>query len=193
MPTGIKIYKTVVGWVGTAWTGDGLWALTLPSESMVQAEKKIKEKLPGSLRVEEGEVGEEFYEITTNKKFIFRFAEEINRYFSGEKVTFSVPLDWGLYTPFQRRVLKAVREIPYGSTCTYGAIARRVENPRAARAVGNALGCNRVPLVIPCHRVIKGDGTLGGFTGGLKWKEYLLSLEGILGETAPQSDENVRN
>lgn len=89
----------------------------------------------------------------------------------------SVTLDVEAGTPFQRRVWEAVRRVPLGAVCTYGELARRVGTPGGGRAVGNALGANPVPLVIPCHRVIQSDRSLGGFSGGLRWKRFLLEHE----------------
>ncbi|HLQ67526.1 MAG TPA: methylated-DNA--[protein]-cysteine S-methyltransferase, partial [Candidatus Limnocylindrales bacterium] len=80
--------------------------------------------------------------------------------------------------PFERRVWEATRHVPWGQVESYSAIAARAGAPRAIRAVGNALGKNPVPIVVPCHRVIHFAGSIGGFTSGLDWKRYLLSLEG---------------
>lgn len=102
---------------------------------------------------------------------------QLERYFEGRPTDFDVPLDlpWG--TPFERRVWDATRRVPFGGTDTYGGIAARVGNARGARAVGNALGHNPAPIVIPCHRVIRGSQDLGGFSGGPGWKRFLLDLE----------------
>lgn len=80
-------------------------------------------------------------------------------------------------TEFQKLVWKETMKIPYGYTATYKEIAERIGNPKSYRAVGNALGKNPLPIIIPCHRVIKGDGKLGGFTGGINLKKFLLKLE----------------
>ena len=88
-------------------------------------------------------------------------------------------IDLSSYTDFEISVLKETRKIPYGKTKTYSDIAKAIGKPKAARAVGNALGKNRTPILIPCHRVIKSDGGLGGFSMGLKWKKKLLEQEGI--------------
>ncbi|MEW6572848.1 MAG: methylated-DNA--[protein]-cysteine S-methyltransferase [Bacillota bacterium] len=107
-------------------------------------------------------------------------AELLAAYFSGAAVDFSpVPVDFEGYTPFQRRVLSVVREVPYGEATTYGQVARRIDQPRAARAVGQVMKRNRTILVIPCHRVL-GQGGLGGFSCGLSLKKRLLRLEGLL-------------
>jgi len=101
---------------------------------------------------------------------------ELQEYFSGRRQKFSVPLDVE-GTAFQKKVWKALSEIPYGEVRSYGQIARRIGNPKASRAVGTANGANPVAIIVPCHRVIAGDGTLGGFGGGLTNKTYLLTLE----------------
>jgi methylated-DNA-[protein]-cysteine S-methyltransferase len=81
--------------------------------------------------------------------------------------------------PFQRAVLEATASVPFGHVDTYAGIARRIGNPKATRAVGNALGRNPIPVIVPCHRVIRSDASLGGYTGGLNIKEHLLNLEGV--------------
>jgi methylated-DNA-[protein]-cysteine S-methyltransferase len=81
--------------------------------------------------------------------------------------------------PFQRAVLEATASVPFGHVDTYAGIARRIGKPKATRAVGNALGRNPIPVIVPCHRVIRSDASLGGYTGGLNIKEHLLSLEGV--------------
>jgi len=106
-------------------------------------------------------------------------ARQLREYFGGRRTAFDLPFD--LDAPrFTRAVLEAVAEIPFGETLSYAEIAGAVGNPRAARAVGQAVGSNRLPLVIPCHRVLATGGGLGGFGGGLRWKRYLLELEGSL-------------
>lgn len=86
-------------------------------------------------------------------------------------------LKLAISTPFTRRVLAALRRVPRGTTRTYGALARRVGAPRAARAVGTACGANPLPLFIPCHRVVAAGGRLGGFSAGVAWKRFLLAQE----------------
>jgi methylated-DNA-[protein]-cysteine S-methyltransferase len=103
--------------------------------------------------------------------------DELRRFLRGERRRLSVPLDLVRLTDFQRRVLQATARIPAGTLVSYGDIARRVGQPGAARAVGQALGANPIPIVIPCHRVVASAG-IGGFTGGLHLKRALLALEG---------------
>ncbi len=102
--------------------------------------------------------------------------EQLLLYFQGRKVTFDLPLDLR-GTPFQIRVWRQLLEIPYGTTVSYGEVAKAIGNPRAGQAVGSAVGKNPVPIVVPCHRVIGHDGSLVGFRGGLPTKEKLLELE----------------
>ena len=101
---------------------------------------------------------------------------QLREYFEGKRSGFDLPLA-PEGTAFQRTVWRALQDIPYGATISYGELARRVGNPKASRAVGSANGANPLPIVIPCHRVIAGDGSLGGFGGGLPVKQALLDLE----------------
>lgn len=105
---------------------------------------------------------------------------ELDEYFAGRRTTFETPIDWSLVVAFGRRVLQATYAIPFGGTSTYGQIAARAGNPRAARATGNALGHNPIPIVVPCHRVLAAGNKLGGYTGGTHRKEILLGVEGVL-------------
>jgi methylated-DNA-[protein]-cysteine S-methyltransferase len=110
---------------------------------------------------------------------IRKAGDQIRAYLSGKRRAFQMRIDWRGMSPFQHRVLRAALRIPYGRTTTYGQIASAVGNPKAARAVGRALGANPLPLVVPCHRVIAGDGSLGGYSaaGGVRVKRRLLNLE----------------
>jgi methylated-DNA-[protein]-cysteine S-methyltransferase len=103
---------------------------------------------------------------------------ELDRYFAGELQDFEVPLDWSLVGDFARKVLRRTARIPYGSVASYGEVAVEVGTPRGARAVGNALGSNPIPVVVPCHRVVRTGGAIGGYGGGLPRKRWLLALEG---------------
>jgi methylated-DNA-[protein]-cysteine S-methyltransferase len=105
---------------------------------------------------------------------------ELDEYFAGRRRAFEAPLDWSLMGPFGRRVLKVTREIPFGGVLTYAQVAAEAGSPRGFRAAGNALGANPIPIVIPCHRVLRSGGSLGGYGGGLDRKRFLLELEGAL-------------
>jgi methylated-DNA-[protein]-cysteine S-methyltransferase len=101
---------------------------------------------------------------------------QLREYFAGERTSFDVPLSTS-GTDFQEQVWEAARQIPHGQTRSYWWIAVRIGNPHAMRAVGGALGANPLPIFTPCHRVLRQDGALGGFTGGIEWKQMLLALE----------------
>jgi methylated-DNA-[protein]-cysteine S-methyltransferase len=103
---------------------------------------------------------------------------ELEQYFAGERRDFEVPIDWQLVRGFGRRILEITSSIPFGSVSTYGAVAAEAGSPRGARAAGNALGANPIPIVVPCHRVLHATGGLGGYTGGLHRKRQLLAIEG---------------
>lgn len=102
---------------------------------------------------------------------------ELAEYLAGRRTFFTVPVDLGGVAEFQGRVLAEARRIPFGEVESYAALARRIGHPRAARAVGNALGANPVPVLVPCHRVIRGDGTWGHYAFGAALKTRLLELE----------------
>ncbi len=104
---------------------------------------------------------------------------QIDQYALEERKNFELPLDLSLGTKFQQQVWRALQEIKHGETISYATLASRIGNPKAFRAVANANSKNPFSLIIPCHRVIASDGKLGGYTGGLDKKEYLLALEGV--------------
>jgi methylated-DNA-[protein]-cysteine S-methyltransferase len=105
---------------------------------------------------------------------------ELEEYFERDRRRFDLDVDLSLSHGFTRRVLEATAAIPYGSVITYRDVAGRAGNERATRAAGNALGSNPIPIVVPCHRVVRTGGGLGGYTGGLDRKVRLLTLEGAL-------------
>jgi methylated-DNA-[protein]-cysteine S-methyltransferase len=103
---------------------------------------------------------------------------QLDEYFGGRRRRFEVPLDWTLAPAgFGRRVLRATARVPFGEVASYRAVAVRAGSPGAVRAAGNALGANPIPIVVPCHRVLRSDGSLGGYGGGLARKRFLLDLE----------------
>ena len=105
---------------------------------------------------------------------------QLDSYFDRGLRQFNLPLDWRLVGSFGRRVLGRVARVPYGGVESYGDVAVEIGHPRAARAVGNAVGANPMPIVVPCHRVVRTGGALGGYGGGLPRKRFLLELEGAL-------------
>lgn len=150
------LLPTQWGYMAAVWTDLGLWDLEFP------------QKEPPALIVTEEEQIKEWSE---------QLIKELNQYWQGFHVTFSIPVDWRGYTPFQTAVLKYTADIGYGQKMTYGAIAQALGRPKAARAVGGALHINRTPIVVPCHRVVGANGSLTGFAGGLDMKKALLLLE----------------
>jgi methylated-DNA-[protein]-cysteine S-methyltransferase len=107
---------------------------------------------------------------------------ELDLYFDGKLTKFDLALDWRLTSGFRARAQRAIARIPYGKTRSYTEIARSAGNERAIRAAGTACGRNPLPIVVPCHRVLRSGGALGGYGGGLPMKKALLRLEGILRE-----------
>ncbi len=135
--------------------------------------------LPQSQREIRQVIRRDWPEAVESQELLPRFKQEVLDYFAGRRVRFSVPIDLSDVSPFWREVLEQCRRIPYGKTATYGDLARAVGRPGAARAVGGAMAHNQVPLVIPCHRVLRSDGSLGGFSSpdGIRLKERMLRLE----------------
>ncbi len=107
-------------------------------------------------------------------------ARQLDEYFAGRRHTFDVPLDWQLSKGFRRVVLEHLaHDIQYGSTASYGTLARLSGSPKAVRAVGTTCATNPIPVVVPCHRVVRSDGSMGGYRGGPAAKRALLDLEGV--------------
>jgi len=112
-------------------------------------------------------------DIASNKEAI----SQIKEYFARERKTFDIETEFLIGSEFQRKVWNELAKIPYGKTISYKQLANNIGNPNASRAVGNANSKNPIPVIFPCHRVINSDGGLGGFSGGVKIKEFLLNLE----------------
>lgn len=106
-------------------------------------------------------------------------ARELEEYFNGTRRTFDVPLDWRLSAGFRATVLHRLPDIGYGRTASYAAVAALAGNPKAVRAVGTACATNPLPVVVPCHRVVRSDGSMGGYLGGIDAKRTLLTLEDV--------------
>lgn len=150
---------------------------------VMHAHAQVREKAVGQLAAR---LGAEPVEVSDPMAVSGRLAEparQVADYFAGRLREFSLPLDWSLTTGFNRQVLRELNDsVPYGSVVGYGDLALRVGQPRAAQAVGAAMGSNPLPVVVACHRVVESDGGLGGFGGGLETKRILLALEGVLPE-----------
>lgn len=163
--------QTIAGWIGAARSKDGLTALTLPMKNEHDSIHYLTLL---------GVANNYIFAQPESGHSLCKLEEALDSYFSGKYEDFNFPVDWSAYTPFQQQVLRVVRGISYGSLLSYGQVAALAGYPRAARAVGGALGSNRILLVIPCHRVIRGDGMLGGFGGRPEWKNRLLTTEGVI-------------
>jgi len=158
------VFKTGFGWCGLVRNETGLKRIILPEQKKARVVKGIKELYP---------------DCFADPEAFSREIEGMKAYFAGCSRKLLFRLDYSGATDFQRRVWSATAEIPYGRTLTYGDIAQKIGNRKAFRAVGNALGKNPFPVVIPCHRVVKRDGTPGGFTAaeGTRLKRKMLQLE----------------
>ena len=122
---------------------------------------------------------------------VLHVLEQLGEYFTQGRRRFNANLDLSGATPFQRRIYERLRKIPKGRVVSYGDLADELGEPGAARAVGQAVGANPLPIVIPCHRVVRSDGRLGGFSGGLQRKVVLLGLEGVYVD-GPRPSSRVR-
>ncbi len=165
-----RIFRTSWGWMGIAASPLGVVRIVLPQASRARAEREL---IP--LGVRDQASGDR------NITDILDVARtQILEFLAGRRRELDCPLDLSQGTPFQRKVWRAALRIPYGRVRSYKWIAVRVGGGRYARAVGLALGANPVPILVPCHRVVAQDGSLGGFSCGLPAKRRLLTLEGTL-------------
>ncbi|MBD3185076.1 methylated-DNA--[protein]-cysteine S-methyltransferase [Candidatus Poribacteria bacterium] len=160
MPLIYSYFEASWGWMSVTATEIGLYSLCLPKPTMQESLNTLPSE---GILLKDNNFKEIKYSLV--------------HYFIGEKANFDYPLDLTGYTDFQRSVLETTAKIPFGDLRSYGWIAEKIGKPRASRAVGQALGSNRLPIVIPCHRVVRSDGTLGGFSAGLGLKEKLIKLE----------------
>lgn len=158
----ITLCQTQAGWVGLLLSSRGVRALAYPRPSVEEALANLHQHWPQA----------SFEESAAEE-----LKEQLRRYYAGQPVTLSATLDLEGYTPFERRVWAVTSRIPYGQTRTYSWVAEEAGSPRAYRAVGAALAKNPIPIVIPCHRVLRKDGSLGGYGGGLDMKHRLLEME----------------
>ena len=163
--TGRLTYTTFssdMGWVGMLASAKGLLSTTLPQRST----HEVRQLLGNNIK------------YATWSPHLFKdLMERLRIYFSGHRTTFPDELDLSRATPFQREVWEITRLIPYGETRSYTWVAEQIGKPKALRAVGQALGSNPLPVIVPCHRVLNVDGKLGGYSEGVEMKRYLLSLE----------------
>ena len=160
-----RIIESPVGRLLLAATDEGLVRVAFESEGFDAVLADLAKKL-GSEPVEDADA-------------LTRAADELAEYFAGDRREFDLPLDRRLSTGFRTTVHTFLPNIPYGHTMSYGDVAGNVQNRRAIRAVGSACARNPLPIVVPCHRVVRADRSLGGYLGGLEVKAALLELEGV--------------
>lgn len=168
-----SVYYTLTasdaGSVGIIWkreSGAPAIVRILYHVEIMEMDKRIRHSFPDARRDSQNDIE--------------TISEKILKYMAGDIVDFPLEiLEMGVCSEFQRRVLTLTRMIPRGKVSTYGGLAEKLGMPKAARAVGTALATNPFPLVIPCHRVIRSDGSLGGYGGGLEMKKALLRMEGV--------------
>jgi O-6-methylguanine DNA methyltransferase len=158
-------FRTPYGWCGIVSGANGIKRIILGDESSSVVKNSIRSLYP-SVKHEEDNL------LRSMKDLLVK-------YFDGEVVCMDLPLEFPKATPFQRKVWEGIRNIPYGQIKTYGWLGTKLSNPGASRAVGNALAKNPLPLIIPCHRVVRSDGKMGGFSlpGGILLKKKLIDLE----------------
>jgi methylated-DNA-[protein]-cysteine S-methyltransferase len=165
------IFETAHGFVAIGWNSEGINALRLPSRDADHAERALLRRLPDAMAADPPEQ-------------VARVFAGVRRYFNGEAIDFQdVPVALGEQEPFFTRVYAAVRELGWGETTTYGAVARELgAGTEMARAVGQAMAHNPVPLIVPCHRVLAAGGKVGGFSapGGSESKARMLAMEGVM-------------
>jgi methylated-DNA-[protein]-cysteine S-methyltransferase len=159
-----SVFETTAGWVGVLGSRAGLVRTTIPQPSQREVFSSL---------------GDSVSRATLSSRYFEGLMERFQAYFSGHRVDFPDELDLSGATPFQRSVWQAARLIPFGQTRSYGWLAGQLGSPGAARAVGQALGRNPLPIIIPCHRVLAANGGLGGFSRGLEMKRFLLQLEKV--------------
>ncbi len=181
MTVSITLFETAIGTCGIAWGDVGLVGLQLPEGSPAATRRRLQRRFPQAV-VAPGPPPDAQLAI-----------ERVTALLRGDPADLTlVEVDWRHLPEFDRRVYEITRAIPPGRTLTYGEIAARLSTPGAARDVGQALGRNPFPLVIPCHRVVAAGGKLGGFsaTGGARTKLRLLEIEGAI-ESTPDLFENL--
>ena len=159
-----SVLETDIGAFSLFAREEHLWRLDLVASGAADARKRVRAEFP---------------EAVEQPAFFEAVIQLLRRYLRGERVELDIPVDLFGLKAFTSRVLMEIRHVPYGGLASYGTIARRVGCPNGARAVGQALARNPIPVVIPCHRIIRGDGSPGGFGMGLGMKVKLLSIEGV--------------
>jgi methylated-DNA-[protein]-cysteine S-methyltransferase len=177
------LFESACGFCGIAWGGAGIRLFQLPSKAIDAAERNLLRRLPGVAR-------------ESPPPIVLDAVAAARRYFEGERISFSdFELDLGAQSEFSRYCYAAARQVRWGSTTTYGSLAKELGGgPETAREVGQAMATNPIPLIIPCHRVLAAGGRLGGFSapGGSETKRRMLELEGIRIDSPPPAQHSLK-
>lgn len=160
-----EIHETPFGEMIVAASREGIVRIALPAEDARQVLESLAARVSPRIAM-------------LGRSSITRARTQLDSYFGGELRNFELPLDWRLTGGFRRSVLEQTAAIPYGLTASYGEVAGRAGSPGASRAAGSALANNPLPIVVPCHRVLRSDGEIGAYLGGTDMKRALLELEG---------------
>ena len=179
-----RIFKTPWGWMGLAASEQGLCAIVLPKQSRSEVDAALPSGV-SSMAASTAKASAKQARSRAAAAVAQRAERQLLEYLVGRRRTLDVPVDLRGGSAFQRRVWRTIANIPYGRARSYKWVAARVSSEQYARAVGHALGANPIPIVIPCHRVVAHDASLGGFSGGLTIKRRLLELEGTLEQLKP--------
>ena len=166
------IFKSRWGWIGVSETTKGIDAVVLPKTSR---QAVLLELRMSAAELREGRISSQLRKAQT----------QLIDYLAGARRSFDLPLDLSQGTSFQQKVWRTLRRVSYGRLRSYRWVAVHVGGRQYARAVGNAVGANPIPIMIPCHRIVAQDASLGGFSGGLPTKRKLLTLEGTMAELRP--------
>ena len=179
-----SIFETKLGWVGIEGNGGGLMRLVLPCRSRGKIIKLLdgdQKSLHKSQAIEKHtrQVARHSKRVWDEDNLMRSVKKDLIAYLSGERICFDYPVDFNGLSPFVAKVLRVTRTIPYGKTGSYLWVAEKIGGRQFVRAVGQALSKNPLPIIIPCHRVIRSNGNIGGFGGGIFLKKKLLMIEGI--------------
>lgn len=161
----VESHETPLGTLTVAASSKGLVSVFLPNTSLEQAIQKLEAT---SLRI-----------LAASNDVSTKARLQLDQYFNQTLCEFDLAIDWQLSKGFRLETLKQAKSIPYGTVLSYGELASKTQSPKAVRAVGSAMATNPLPIVVPCHRVVRSDGKLGNYFGGVQMKADLLQLENV--------------
>ena len=164
MALSYRLVETSAGAIGIVASRKGLMRVFLPVGSAAEQIRRVESEFP---------------DAREDAALLPDLSSDLRRFFAGERVRFKAPFDWSRATSFDAEVWRECSRIRYGCVESYGSLATRLGRPKAARAIGNAMRRNPCPIVVPCHRVVRSDGSIGGYSGelGVSFKKRLLEME----------------